>query len=689
MTMTLALFCAAPVGYAQSPTGRTTLSRAIELIDAHLEKAQRGTDADLKRRMQIEAYVALLSLPSTHRQYEAADWLRVTREPLEPLSGDKEVLGTGIDEAMVLADERSDLQRVYLIDRQYYGSSSGRGVERQYFWQVMRANDPDAMTWLFQSMQPAMSERGGATHRDIAINWLCQRGYRSLARTVAIRLTEPELDGVMGLKLAALGAAAEAEQRADRTMTRTTRGAPEGPEILVRLALMASRRGDSGEVERIVRKTIGAIEPRRFLPGPLVSKEYGDCDWNLARNFAYRWQERSVNWLTAYRPPDEHRDVSWSASQLVVLAESVAGASAGPRSVELIDRLIAIFDESARENGIDMMNAAILAGDPRSVLASLNWGAVSWYGSRQSLMLARAVAGGAIDDMVARALSLEWAMQFLATYPQSGLARRLITLAEPERLLIHRTNPRLAATLQLIALIVEGKGAEAHALRASDSAAAWLDGWRLTYLIETLENAGLRAQAVAALDAYLMVFPEKDRAVVRLLMLQGQSDKAKAMLREFAGSDVSPGGGFSEIFIGVMLLRELGDVSDIATFMRLGSGSDPRKASERLIEIVDAFAWDGAAPEIETAMRQLPPELANLSPTDAACLRDTLEGFLAVALSRRGDLEAGIRLVADRSLEQRKLCWPGEGSFKGYHSEPIFDVRYLVQEWARRGHAAP
>lgn len=686
--MILALFCATPVGYAQSPTGRTTLSRAIELIDAHLEKAQRETDANLKRRMQIEAYVALLSLPSTHRQYEAADKLREMDQSLKSGSPDNEVKGTGLEEAMALAGERSDLQRVYLIDRQYYGSSSGKGVDRQYFWQVMRANDPDAMTWLFQSMQPALSERGGATHRDIAINWLCQRGYRSLARTVAIRLTEPELDGVMGLKLAALGATAEAEQRADRTMTRT-RGAPEGPEILVRLALMASRRGDSGEVERIVRKTIGAIEPRQFLPVPLVSKEYGDCDWNLERNFAHRWQERSVNWLTAYRPPYEHRDVSWSASQLVVLAESVAGASAGPRSVELIDRLIALFDESARENGVDMMNAAILAGDPRSVLTGLNWSAASWYGSRQSMMLARAVAGGAIDDVVARALSLEWAMQFLATYPQSGLARRLSTLVEPERLLIQRTNPRLAATLQFIALIVEGKGAEAHALRASDPAAAWLDGWRLTYLIETLENAGLRAQAVAALDAYLMVFPEKDRAVVRLLMLQGQSDKAKAMLREFAASEVSRGGGFSEIFIGVMLLRELGDVSDIATFMRLGTGSDPREASQRLIEIVDAFAWDGAAPEIETAMRQLPPELANLSPTDAACLRDTLEGLLAVALARRGDLEAGIRLVADRSLEQRKLCWPGEGSFKGYHSEPIFDVRYLVQEWARRGHALP
>lgn len=686
--MILALFCATPVGYAQSPTGRTTLSRAIELIDAHLEKAQRETDANLKRRMQIEAYVALLSLPSTHRQYEAADKLREMDQSLKSGSPDNEVKGTGLEEAMALAGERSDLQRVYLIDRQYYGSSSGKGVDRQYFWQVMRANDPDAMTWLFQSMQPALSERGGATHRDIAINWLCQRGYRSLARTVAIRLTEPELDGVMGLKLAALGATAEAEQRADRTMTRT-RGAPEGPEILVRLALMASRRGDSGEVERIVRKTIGAIEPRQFLPVPLVSKEYGDCDWNLERNFAHRWQERSVNWLTAYRPPYEHRDVSWSASQLVVLAESVAGASAGPRSVELIDRLIALFDESARENGVDMMNAAILAGDPRSVLTGLNWSAASWYGSRQSMMLARAVAGGAIDDVVARALSLEWAMQFLATYPQSGLARRLSTLVEPERLLIQRTNPRLAATLQFIALIIEGKGAEAHALRASDPAAAWLDGWRLTYLIETLENAGLRAQAVAALDAYLMVFPEKDRAVVRLLMLQGQSDKAKAMLREFAASEVSRGGGFSEIFIGVMLLRELGDVSDIATFMRLGTGSDPREASQRLIEIVDAFAWDGAAPEIETAMRQLPPELANLSPTDAACLRDTLEGLLAVALARRGDLKAGIRLVADRSLEQRKLCWPGEGSFKGYHSEPIFDVRYLVQEWARRGHALP
>lgn len=688
--MTLTLFFVGPVAYAESPSGRTTLGRAIELVDAHLDRAQRETDADLKRRMQIEAYVALLSLPSTHRQYEAADRLRVIHEPLKPLSGDNSVLGTGIGEATALAGERGDLQRVYLIDRQYYGSSSGKGVDRHYFWQVMRANDPEAMAWLFQSMEPSVDEIAGVVNRTLGINWLCQRGYKSLARQVAVRLTQPQLDSSMGLALADLGAAAEAEQRADRVMMQTTQRAPAGSEILARLAILASRHGDGAEVERLVNKFVSVVEPSQILPDRRVSTDYGDCGWTLDRGYWFRWGARSIYWSTASKVNDESRPYSppWP-SQLVGLAQSIAGTSTGARSIDLIDRLIAVFDESARENGIDMMNAAILAAAPQTELAMLNGPMISWYVARQSLVLARVMAGGAIDDQAARLLSLDRIMEFLISYPHSDLVRRLADLPDPERKILGQAAPRLPATLRFIALILEGRGADAQALRASDPSAIWLDNWRLTYLIDILENAGLRARAVAALDAYLAVFPEKNFPVVWLLMLQGQVDKARTMLREFAASSVNRGGGFLDVFTSVMLLQELGDDTDISSFMRLRKSDDVEEASRRLIEIVDAFAWAGRAAEIEAALRDLPSELAHLSPKDAVCLRDTVEGFLAVALSRRGDLEGGVRLVADRSLEQRQLCWLGEGRLKGYHSEPIFDIRFLVQEWVRRGHAGP
>lgn len=299
------------------------------------------------------------------------------------------------------------------------------------------------------------------------------------------------------------------------------------------------------------------------------------------------------------------------------------------------------------------------------------------------------MAGGTIDDQAARLLSLDRIMDFLISYPHSSLVRRLADLPESERKILGQAAPRLPATLQFIALILEGRGADAQALRASDPSAIWLDNWRLTYLIDILENAGLRARAVAALDAYLLVFPEKHFAVVWLLMLQGQVDKARTMLREFAASSVSGGGGFLDVFTSVMLLQELGDDTDISSFMRLRRSDDVEEASRRLIEIVDAFAWAGRAAEIEATLRDLPSKLAQLPPKDAVCLRDTLEGFLAVALSRRGDLERGFRLVINRSLDQRQLCWLGEGRFRGYHSEPIFDIRFLVQEWVRRGHSGP
>jgi len=83
----LGVHCFVSLGQAQSPAAvttpeRTTLARAIELVEAHLEKAQREKNADLKRRMQVEGYLALLSLPSTRRPYEAADRLRAIDEAL-------------------------------------------------------------------------------------------------------------------------------------------------------------------------------------------------------------------------------------------------------------------------------------------------------------------------------------------------------------------------------------------------------------------------------------------------------------------------------------------------------------------------------------------------------------------------------------------------------------------------------
>jgi hypothetical protein len=682
--------CFAFPGLAQSPAERTTPARAIELVESHLDKAQREKNADLKRRMQVEAYLALLSLPSlpsNHRPYEAADRLRAIDEALaeKAASTDRELIEAGVGAARTLAEERDDLLRIFLLDRQYSGLSSGEGVNKQYFLQLMRANDSEAMGWFFQSMQPGVGEVAGIVNRSVGIDWLCQHGHRSLARQVATRLAAPELDVAMGLRLADLGASAEAEQRAAGSMTQTTRRAPAGPEILARLAVMASRRGDSAEVERLVRKVVEAVEPRQLSPDRRVSVDYGDCDWTLDRGFARRWQARSVYWQSAFKLSAQPGGTPPGQPQLVALADSVAGATVGPASVELIEQLIAIFDKSARDNGIDLTNAAILAADAQTDLARRNNApALAWHGARQSLILARMAAGAPIDEAAAKALGLDWAASFLAIHPRSPLARRLAGLGGSDRETLDRINPRLLAQLQSIALVLEGNAVDARALVESQPAAADLDAGSLLHIIEAQQNAGLTERAAAALDAYLYVFPGKDLPALRLLMLQGRVDRAKAMLRDFVAGSAGAF-GVSDIFVGVMLLRELGDRSDVATLVGLRQGIDAPEASRRLVEVADALAWDGAAGEIEAATRQLPRELAQLPAKDAACLRDTLQGLQAVALARRGELEAGLGLVEGRSLEQRQFCWVG----KGYDSKPIFDLRFLVQEWVRRGHAAP
>jgi hypothetical protein len=279
---------------------------------------------------------------------------------------------------------------------------------------------------------------------------------------------------------------------------------------------------------------------------------------------------------------------------------------------------------------------------------------------------------------------VDWALSFLANYPRSPLARRLAGLAGPDRETLDRINPKLRAQLQLIALVLEGNAVDARALMEAEPAAVDLDAGPVLHIIEARQNAGLTDRAAAALDAYLHVFPGKDLPALRLLLLQGRRDRAKAMLRDFVAGSAGAF-GVSDIFVGVMLLREMGDRTDLATLVGLRQGADAQEASRRLVEVADALAWDGAAGEIEAAARSLPKELVQLPAKDVACLRDTLQGLQAVALARRGELEAGVRLVEGRSLDQRQFCWVG----KGYDSKPIFDVRFLVQEWVRRGHAAP
>ena len=215
----LAMHCFASLGQAQSPVDRTTLAGAIELVDAHLDKAQHEPNADLKRRMQVEGYLALLSLPSTHRQYEAADRLRAIDEALaeKAASGDREVIEVGLGAARALAEERDDLQRIFLLDRQYSGLSSGEGVNKQYFLQLMRANDA-GRDELVLPVDAAGRRRSRGNRQSQRRHRLALPARPPVARTAGGDASDRARTRLSrsGLRLADLGASAEAEQRANR-----------------------------------------------------------------------------------------------------------------------------------------------------------------------------------------------------------------------------------------------------------------------------------------------------------------------------------------------------------------------------------------------------------------------------------------------------------------------------------------
>lgn len=666
---------------AQTPM-RTTLARAIELVDAHLAKARDEADPDLGRRLQIEGYLALLALPGQHRPYEAADALRRIDETLPEHAGeDRRVITQGLRAARNLAEQRSDLDRIVQIDRQYYEAILPAFIESYHFRKLARSNDAEAMTWFVRSENVDKAGVGPAER----IRELCAAAYRDLARGVAQGLAEPEYDLSMGPLLVELGATKEAEQRADRLLSRNPAA---GAAILERLAVAAGRRGDLDEVARLIRKLGDALGGVLFDPKTRsVPYDRSECAPTvLEPGFTNRWLERSIEW-SAMEPLHGHsypKTDEWPV--LLGLAGAVAAAEASPRSVALIDELLRVFEKNLRDSGVDLANMMILAHRPIDYdTSSARFVAVSWLATWQGLRLARVAAGGEIDDAAARDLSLPWVMTFFSAFPNSSLPKRLATMSEVERRRIAAVKPRVVGPVQWVSMVLAGMGAEARALANAEPSVRSLDDWRLLHPIEMMENAGLRSRAVAALDAYVSVSPARDLAVQRLLMVQGQTDKAKAMAREFMASGSSlymaP-----EAFIGAMLLRELRDRTDVPSMVAMQDGLDAVNTARRLVAVVDALAWQPSDDEIRSAIGRTWPAFAQLSDEDAACLRATLTGVQAVGLARAGDFEAAVALVSGRTLDQRRFCGVGQGT---NIFNPVFDIRFLAQEWVWRGHAKP
>lgn len=373
------------------------------------------------------------------------------------------------------------------------------------------------------------------------------------------------------------------------------------------------------------------------------------------------------------------------------LGEAIAGAGNDPGSIELIDRLIALQDSDNAKHAVDPVNLALLSRLPEGMTDDERMNLLIQYydqrhlyrESKESLMLSRFIVGGTLDDALAKVLTAEAVKQSLWNYPHSPIAQRILWLSDPERERIRRVSLKLEPMLRFNALVWAGWGREARVLSAEHPGK--FNGDRvLLRLVGVLLNAEMKHHAAAVLDAYLEIEPEPDTIAVHFLLMLGRMDRAKAMLHQF----LSEG---REVFVSVMLLRELEPTLDVSKLEISARSGEAYERIENWLSVMDALAWTGSSDEIELWRRNPPAEFASLDVDQRACVQDTATGLEAVALARRGDLEAGLRMVVDRDLRQRGYCvvranrndtWRFD-----YAETPFFDLRYLVQEWVARGHA--
>lgn len=673
-------------GDAQSNGSRTTLQRATELVDSYIARAGREKDPDLRRQMLIEGYTALLSLPIERDLRDTAKRLRKISDGLDSTGAESQLLEQAQWRAVRLFERYQEPERVYQLLRiLMYDAHSFERERRDYEFQ--RLVDADAREALVDFL--SRNEDGKSVNR---IKDLCEENRYDLAGFAALKWTDPEWAAYRADIMGQLGMTRQAEILARESLAAGDRQKMRGVEMLTRLAATESRRGDTAAVQRLARAVLGDADARfaAKLLSPGTSR--GPCDSKLWNEWP-EWRQRSIasaSSIGVRGEPGPVRGMSVGA----YLGEAIAGAGNDPGSIELIDRLIALQDRDNAENAVDPLNLALLGRKPegmaeeefQSLLARYFEHRHVYQASIKSLMLSRFAVGGALDESSATILTADAVKQTLWDYPHSPIAHRLLSLSDPERERIRRISPDLESMLRFNALVWEGRGREARSLSAEHL------GVRLQFhsdrallgLVGVLLNAEMNHQAAAMLDAYLEVEPGPDTIAVHFLLMQGRIDRTKAMLRDF----LSQG---REVFVSVMLLRELEPTIDVSKLEISARFGEAYERIENWLSVMDALAWRGSSDEIELWRRNPPMELASLDEDQRACVQDTATGLEAVALARRGDLEAGLRLVVDRDLGQRGYCVVrvnrNETWRFDYAETPFFDLRYLVQEWVARGHA--
>ncbi|CAN5898747.1 hypothetical protein BH11PSE3_BH11PSE3_00850 [soil metagenome] len=650
---------------AQDAAQQTSLTRANELVSEHISRARREQDLSLRQRLFTEAYAAKLSLPTEDDLRAEARGLREIARGLWSIDITPFYQEDAERDIIRLNENRYGRARVRHVVHALLGEDDAAlELQRYDFDGLIRANNRDEVAAAVVSDE--------TPYRQIAR--LCRHGKLDLAGYAANKVTSAQWANVTAGFMAELGMIDEAERRASQYLPATNRWRPNGLEMLGKLAVTEARRGHGDTVRRLARMMLDA--PNVDLITKLTGNTgLGSCEEKLWDEWP-DWHMRSIAWLSRPRPvfnvyPDPGSDRSLAAT----LGEALAGTGINSASKRLIDQLIAIID---RATAASQVGPLPVGADEKAIGIWADGRAhhLTLGEARKSLMLARVAAGGDVDTAAANALTVKSVARFLYEFPHSGLSARILSFSTAEQWGLDLASPGLAAGLRYMALINEGRAKEARDLELSQpKARESISGVMLQDIAASLQNAGLETRAKAAIDAYLDGQYRPDIFDVYLLLRQGQVDRAKTILRGFVSSDFDS----DEVFLGVMLLRELGEPFDLAT-LRNALRGDPTAKTSNWIAAIDALTWSGASGNIDMLIRNPPSELAALTAADATRMLCTAFGLQAIAFARAGQLESGLRLVTERTLNQRSYRCEGD-------RRPFFDLRYLVQEWVNRGHA--
>jgi hypothetical protein len=655
------------LGVAKDTPKKTSLADAIYLIDMAAESVRHRHEVDPRRRIiDLETAASFVMLGVQDRMADSLDRL------VDAMNSDRSTpeslrIRLWLEQAAGLAIAQGDAGRArHIVSR--------ASLKWYNVVPAVEALGP----WSERSAL-ALVEAAGVADRRLRYV-LCRDGQVSIVRRVLKPLGDGELVELNEIGDVSVVDAAIEQARAGRTID------------IVSLIWLARRQAFRGRLT-LARSLVAEAsrdESRSVMTGAIIHWQYRGweqrCPWRIPDVVSSKPGIGVVQ--AAWRPGqfDHDTDRNRPMVPLADLAAALAGGDdADGESRRLLDQLKALADHEAARGTADHRFRVTHYRRPNGASLAM------WAANKQALAdiqsrieLARFVVGSSVGSGRSLPGHVSDYVEHMVNFPNSRLAARI--LEGPAELKAAFPDEREYRQVAAFANLVFGRAVSLEPF-PSDDQREWFEE-QLNRAVESFVHVERTNDARKMVNAVRASIPGFRWNANTLLAAEMVDDAKKELRRRLAEGDQRFASAYAEErFAAALALSALGESLDLFELLSKPDAKHPELRDWIVALGITAYSSDPA--QVDAVRRRPPATLQDADPDIAEATLLDAEGIFAISLARHGDLETALKLVASRNLRQRWLFQGPHWHVDGYDLSQVsvFDMPFLVQQWAARGHA--